>query len=102
MNIVAIGKPSFITGFKLAGVKTKEVDWEQDTKEELDQEITNLLEKDEVGIIVMKEENLEKLSKRVRKKAEKSAEPVIVTLGGEGGRLREDIKRAIGIDLMEE
>lgn len=45
------------------------------------------------------------LSRGVRQDAETSIEPTLVTLGGEGagsGGLREQIKRAIGIDLMDE
>jgi len=40
-----------------------------------------------------------------REAVEGSIEPVLVTLGGSGagsGGLRDQIKRAIGIDLMEE
>ena len=44
------------------------------------------------------------LSRTVRQNVETSVEPVLVTLGGgaAAGGLREQIKRAIGIDLMEE
>jgi V/A-type H+-transporting ATPase subunit F len=57
-----------------------------------------------VGILVMHDDDLEHLSRGVRSDVETSVEPVLVTLGGEAGSsgLREQIKRAIGIDLMEE
>lgn len=102
MKIVVFGEKSFVTGFRLAGVEAKEVSWEEDSTQYLDEEIESLLEKEDVGIIVIKKENLQNLSKRVREKVQRSADPVLVTLGGGGGRLREDIRRAIGIDLMEE
>ena len=63
-----------------------------------------MLEDDGVGIVVMHDEDMDHLSRGVRKDAETSVEPVLVTLGGGAGSggLRDQIKRAIGIDLMEE
>ncbi|SEN64630.1 V/A-type H+-transporting ATPase subunit F [Halorientalis persicus] len=104
-EIAVIGSPDFTTGFRLAGVR-KFADVTEDEKAaELDDAVQGMLTDDEVGILVMHEDDLEHLSRGVRNDVETSVEPVLVTLGGEGagsGGLREQIKRAIGIDLMEE
>ena len=103
-EIAVVGSPDFTTGFRLAGVrKFADVpDAEKDA--DLDDAVEDLLDDEEVGIVVMHDEDLDHLSRGVRQDAETSVEPVLVTLGGGAGSggLREQIKRAIGIDLMEE
>jgi V/A-type H+-transporting ATPase subunit F len=104
-EIAVIGSPDFTTGFRLAGVR-KFADIPDDRKAaELDDAVREMLADEEVGILVMHEDDLKQLSRGVRSDVETSVEPVLVTLGGGGagsGGLREQIKRAIGIDLMEE
>ncbi|QIO20975.1 V-type ATP synthase subunit F [Haloarcula sp. JP-L23] len=103
-EIAVIGSPEFTTGFRLAGVR-KFADVPADEKDEqLDGAVEEMLTDDDVGIVVMHDNDLEHLSRGVRKNAETSVEPVLVTLGGGtgSGGLREQIKRAIGIDLMDE
>ncbi|SDE89854.1 V-type ATP synthase subunit F [Halorientalis regularis] len=104
-EIAVIGSPDFTTGFRLAGVRKFADVPEDDKAAELDDAVAGMLTDDDVGILVMHEDDLEHLSRGVRNDVETSVEPVLVTLGGEGagsGGLREQIKRAIGIDLMEE
>ena len=104
-EIAVIGSPDFTTGFRLAGVRKFADVPEDDKAAELDDAVQGMLADEEVGILVMHQDDLEHLSRGVRKTVETSVEPVLVTLGGEGagsGGLREQIKRAIGIDLMEE
>jgi V/A-type H+-transporting ATPase subunit F len=104
-EIAVVGSPDFTTGFRLAGVR-KFANVPDDEKDErLDEELNAVFEEDDVGIVVMHDDDLDHLSRGVRKKVETSVEPVLVTLGGSGagsGGLREQIKRAIGIDLMDE
>jgi len=103
-EIAVIGSPDFTAGFRLAGVR-KFANIPDDQKdEELDDAVTQMLTDADVGIIVMYDGDLEHLSRTVRKDVEGSIEPVLVTLGGGAGAggLREQIKRAIGIDLMDE
>jgi V/A-type H+-transporting ATPase subunit F len=103
-EIAVIGAPDFTTGFRLAGVR-KFAEVPDDAKEDdLDDAVDEMLTDDDVGIVVMHDEDLEHLSRGVRQDVETSVEPVLVTLGGGAGSsgLREQIKRAIGIDLMEE
>ncbi len=103
-EIAVIGSPDFTTGFRLAGVrKFAEIpDDEKDDK--LDEAVEDILTNDDVGIVVMHDDDLDHLSRGVRQDIETSVEPVLVALGGAAGSsgLREQIKRAIGIDLMEE
>jgi V/A-type H+-transporting ATPase subunit F len=103
-EIAVVGSPEFTTGFRLAGVRVFENVPEAEKGEELDEAVTRTLEDDDVGIVVMHSEDLEHLSRSVRERVETSIEPVVVLLGGGagGGGLREQIKRAIGIDLMDE
>ena len=104
-EIAVVGSPEFTTGFRLAGVR-KFADIPAERKDErLDDAVTEMLEDDDVGIVVMHDDDMDHLSRGVRKSAETSVEPVLVTLGSSGagsGGLREQIKRAIGIDLMED
>ena len=103
-EIAVVGSPEFTTGFRLAGVrKFAEVpDAEKD--DQLDGTVEDLLSDEDVGIVVMHDGDLEYLSRGVREDVETSVEPVVVTLGGGAGSggLRAQIKRAIGIDLMDQ
>ena len=103
-EIAVVGSPEFTTGFRLAGVRKFENVPEEDKDEELDDAVERTLADDEVGIIVMHDGDMEHLSRGVRESVETSIEPTLVTLGGGAGSggLRNQIKRAIGIDLMEE
>ena len=103
-EIAVVGSPEFTTGFRLAGVRRFENVPDEQKETELDDAATAVLEDDGVGIVVMHDEDLEYLSRGVRQDVETSVEPVVVTIGSGtgGGGLREQIKRAIGIDLMEE
>lgn len=100
-EIAVVGSPEFTTGFRLAGVREFENVPEADKPDALDEAVMTVLEDDNVGIVVMHADDLEYLSRQVRETVETSVEPTVVTLG-EGGQsgLREQIRRAIGIDLM--
>jgi len=103
-EIAVIGSPEFTTGFRLAGVQTFENVPADQKDEELDAAVDRVLNDDDVGIIVMHDDDMEYLSRGQRKAVETSVEPTLVTLGGGAGSggLRGQIKRAIGIDLMED
>jgi len=103
-EIAVVGSPDFTTGFRLAGVRRFEDVPDAEKDERLDEAVESVLDDDEVGIVVMHDEDVEDLSRTVRQRVETSVEPVVVTLGGGtgSGNLREQIKRAIGIDLMED
>jgi len=103
-EIAVVGRPDFTTGFRLAGVRRFANIADDEKDDQLDDAVREMLEDDDVGIIVMHDEDLGHLSRAVRNDVETSVEPVLVTLGGGtgSGNLREQIKRAIGIDLMED
>jgi V/A-type H+-transporting ATPase subunit F len=103
-EIAVVGSPDFTTGFRLAGVRRFENVPDDEKSEALDEAVTSVLDDEGVGIVVMHDEDTEHLSRTVRQRVETSVEPVVVTLGGGtgSGNLREQIKRAIGIDLMDE
>ena len=103
-EIAVVGSPEFTTGFRLAGVRKFENVPDDEKDAELDDAVTRILADDDVGIVVMHDGDLDHLSRQVRRNVETSVEPVMVTLGGGAGSggLRDQIKRAIGIDLMDE
>ena len=103
-EIAVIGSPEFTTGFRLAGVRKCENVPDEEKDKALDDAVERVLEDDDVGIIVMHDEDMDHLSRGPRKAVETSVEPTLVTLGGGAGsgNLRGQIKRAIGIDLMED
>ncbi|MEM4780997.1 MAG: V-type ATP synthase subunit F [Halalkalicoccus sp.] len=103
-EIAVIGSPEFTTGFRLAGVRVFENVPDDEKAAELDDAVVRVLENEEIGIAIMHEEDLEYLSRQPRQRVETSVEPTFVMLGGGAGSggLREKIKRAIGIDLMDE
>jgi len=103
-EIAVVGSPEFTTGFRLAGVRKFENVPDDEKGDQLDDAVAETMGQDDVGIVVMHNEDLDHLSRDVREDVETSVEPVVVTLGGGtgSGNLRQQIKRAIGIDLMEE
>ena len=103
-EIAVVGGPEFTTGFRLAGVRTFEEVSDDRKNDELDAAVERVFDDDDVGIVVMLDDDLEHLSRTTRERVQESVDPVLVTLGGGagGGGLRDQIKRAIGIDLMDE
>ncbi|MEF8757866.1 MAG: V-type ATP synthase subunit F [Halobacteriales archaeon] len=103
-EIAVIGSPEFTTGFRLAGVRKFQNVPDEEKPSELDDAVRSILEDDDVGIVVMHEDDLDHLERSIRNTVENSLDPVFVMLGGGAGSgaLREQIKRAIGMDLMGE
>jgi V/A-type H+-transporting ATPase subunit F len=103
-EIAVVGSPEFTTGFRLAGVRKFENVPEDEKDAELDDAVTRVLDDEDIGIVVMHDEDLDHLSRQVRQEVETSVEPTMVSIGGGAGSggLRDKIKRAIGIDLMDE
>jgi V/A-type H+-transporting ATPase subunit F len=104
-EIAVVGSPDFTTGFRLAGVRKFENVPQDEKDEALDDAVESVLADEDVGIAVMHDDDLDALSRQVREEVETSVEPTFVTIGGGaagGSGLRDQIKRAIGIDLMAE
>jgi V/A-type H+-transporting ATPase subunit F len=94
-RIAVIGDSDFRLGFELAGVQ-KSFD-----SENYNEKIQELLEREDIGILVAEEEDLEDLPNRVLQQVESSVDPVVVSLSetAESERLQEKIKKAIGADI---
>jgi V/A-type H+-transporting ATPase subunit F len=94
-KIAVIGDEEFTLGFELAGVN--QIYGAENYRENVEE----LLEKDEVGIVIAHSRDIEELPARVKKRVEESVEPVVVELSEQPGteKLGEKIKRAIGIDI---
>ncbi|MDL0119195.1 V-type ATP synthase subunit F [Halobacterium salinarum] len=104
-EIAVIGSPAFTTGFQLAGVRKVENVADDEKDDDLDAAVEAVFADEDVGIAVMHDDDLAHLSRGVRQSVEASVEPTFVTIGGGASGasgLRDQIKRAIGIDLMDD
>lgn len=103
-EIAVVGAPEFTTGFRLAGVRLFENVRENEKPTALEPAVEGIIDREDVAILIMHAEDLEHLSRETRRTVNESIEPTVVTLGGGTAAtgLREKIKRAIGIDLMED
>ncbi len=101
-EIAVIGSPEFTTGFRLAGVRIFENVREPNKPNDLDAAVERIDEHEDVGIAIMHADDIDHLSRSAREIVETSVDPTFVLIGGEAaGGMREQIKRAIGIDLMD-
>lgn len=95
-KIAVIGSEEFTLGFEIAGVK--EIFGKQDYREDIEQ----LIQRQDIGIVIAEKRDVEKLPERIQKKVDESVEPVVVKLSETPAteELGGKIKRAIGIDIM--
>ncbi len=102
-EIAVIGSPEFTTGFRLAGVRIHEEIHDEEKPDELDGAVTRIVERSDVGIVIMNDDDLGNLSRDEREIVRTSVDPTFVTIGSgqAAGGLRAQIRRAIGIDLMD-
>ncbi len=99
MEIAVIGNSDFVLGFRLAGIrKTYEAE-----PAELERRIQTVLNDKTVGILVMHNDDLKKLSVHMQKTLDDSVEPTVIAIGGKGEstNLRDKIKQAVGVDLWK-
>ncbi|MFB6175236.1 MAG: V-type ATP synthase subunit F [Candidatus Nanohalobium sp.] len=96
-EIAAVGSEEFTLGFELAGVK------KVFNPEDYREEIQELTDREDLGIVIVEDSDLEELPARIRRSVEESVEPVVVALNeeAESERLQEKIKRAIGADITQ-
>lgn len=96
-EIAAIGSEDFTLGFELAGVK------KIFNPEDYQSKIQELTDRDDLGIVIVEDSDLEELPARIRREIEESVDPVVVALSeeAESERLQEKIKRAIGADITK-
>jgi len=98
VKTTVLGSNEFIVGFQLAGIK--------DTKEVSDNpmnDINNLKENKEIGIVVIDENIMENLEKHDRIDVEDSVDPVFIPVSTkiEQDSLKRLIKKSIGVDLWK-
>ena len=102
-EIAVIGSPEFTTGFRLAGVRIFENVRDAEKPAELDTAVERIHDHENVGIAIMQDGDMEYLSRNARETVETSVDPTFVVIGGgAAGGMRDQIKRAIGIDLMNQ
>ena len=100
MEIAVIGNSEFILGFRLAGIRKT---YAAENEEKLIEHITSVLKDADVGILVLKSSDMEKVHRKLRVTLENSVRPTVIAIGAvEGGlSMRERIKRSVGVDLWK-
>jgi V/A-type H+-transporting ATPase subunit F len=100
MEIAVIGNSEFILGFRLAGIHKT---YAAENDEKLVENITSVLRDNDVGILVLKSSDMEKVPRKLRVTLENSVRPTVIAIGAEEGGLsmRERIKRSVGVDLWK-
>lgn len=99
MEIAVAGSSDFVIGFRLAGIR-KIYDA---SPGELEAKIQGVLKDKTVGILVIHNNDLKKLSLQMQKTLDDSVEPTVIAIGGKGEstNLRDKIKQAVGVDLWK-
>ncbi len=95
-----LGSTDFVTGFLLAGVRKTIIT----TPDDLEIKVRETLNEPDVGILIMNDDDMRRLSPHTRNILEDSIEPTVITVGGtseESTSLREKIKRSVGVDLWK-
>lgn len=99
MEIAFVGGSESVLGFNLAGIKKS---YEANTEEEMVSKIGVVMADSNVGILVLKQSDYNKLPKRLQEQLSESIKPTIISIGTEQStEMREKIKRAIGVDLWK-
>lgn len=98
VKLAIIGGSEFIVGFQLAGIK--------DTVEVTNNyfnELKNMKDKKEIGVVVVDEKIMEKLEPHQRLEIEASVDPVFIPVSTkvEQDSLKRLIKKSIGVDLWK-
>ncbi|MCH8004480.1 MAG: hypothetical protein IH934_07680 [Nanoarchaeota archaeon] len=98
VKTAVLGSNEFVVGFQLAGIKN--------TIEVSDnplQDINNLKNNKETGIVIIEENIMENLDKHQRIEIEDSVDPVFIPVSTkvEQDSLKRLIKKSIGVDLWK-
>ncbi len=98
MEIAVVGTDNFVTGFRLAGVKNTFA-----VENSFDDTMEKVLENKNFGVIVIEQEEMNKMNMKTKRILEKLITPVLITLSSKGKEtdLRELIKRTVGVDLWK-
>ncbi len=99
MEIAFVGGSESDLGLNMAGVKKSHA---ANTEDEMVSKIGEVMADSNVGILVLKQSDYNKLPKRLQEQLSESIKPTIITIGTEQStEMREKIKRAIGVDLWK-
>ena len=99
MEIAFVGGSESVLGFNLAGIKKS---YAANTEEEMVSKIGEVMADSNVGILVLKQSDYNKLPKRLQEQLSDSIRPTMIAIGTEQStEMREKIKRAIGVDLWK-
>lgn len=99
MEIAFVGAGESVLGFNLAGIKKS---YAANTEDELVAKIGEVMADPNVGILVLKQSDYNRLPKRLQEQLSESIKPTIIAIGTEQStEMREKIKRAIGVDLWK-
>lgn len=99
MEIAVVGNGDFVLGFRLAGIR-KTFDA---TSSDIESRIQDILNDKTVAILVIHNDDINKLSPQMQKTLDDSVEPTVISIGGKGEstNLRDKIKQAVGVDLWK-
>jgi V/A-type H+-transporting ATPase subunit F len=99
MEIAFVGGSESVLGFNLAGIKKS---YAANTIDEMVEKIGGVMADSNVGILVLKQSDYNKLPKRLQEQLSESIKPTVISIGTEQStEMREKIKRAIGVDLWK-
>ena len=99
MEIAFVGGSESVLGFNLAGIKKS---FAANTEDEMVAKIGTVMADSNVGILVLRQSDYNKLPKRLQEQLSESIKPTVITIGTEQStEMREKIKRAIGVDLWK-
>jgi len=100
-KIIVIGDAAMVTGFRLAGITEAYVAEGRDAEKKL----TELLSREDAGIIILSERVLALVDWRLKKRIESLAKPAVVGIPDKTGQsedvesLNSMIKRALGFEF---
>lgn len=97
-DVAIIGEPEFTLGFRLAGIKKVISTNAPETA------IKEVLGDNAIGLVIIDEASLAKLSAHAREDIIKSLSPVFVTVSETAAQdeLRKMIIQSVGVDLLKE
>ena len=100
MKVAVIGDPDFTLGFRLIGIRDI---YEVSNDDELVKAVQDVLNRDDIGVVVIRYDDLKKLPLALRREIDERVEPTFVAVGGVGAveEIREKIRKAIGVDLWK-
>ncbi len=104
MKTVVIGSKEICLGLGLAGVKEQ---YYSDAVDNMTELVERLLQREDVGIIIIDDGSYSSLNWALKKKLEVVAKPSVITVPNYGSRTVESeslsnlVKRALGFDLKK-